>query len=142
MRPSILVSCVLVTGLAVVGMTTRMMAGHPHGDFGTFIADQLSDHSEQLFGIEQPLEESALGPYDGPDNTQAIQVAPGLHVSLVSSSVASAADQIAMWPDDDNPKFLFVCNKKTTTPAGQRLDLSMPAASNATTIVTGLTSCD
>jgi secreted PhoX family phosphatase len=119
-----------------------MKADPPHRDFGSLIANQLSEHSEQLFGIKHPLDESALGPYDGADNTQAIQVAPGLHVSLVSSSVASAADQIAMWPDDDNPKFLFVCDEETTNPAVQRVDLSQPAASNATTIVTGLTSCD
>ena len=142
MRPSLLVSGVLVTGLAVVGMSTRMTAGHPHKDFGSFVQDLLSDHSEQLFGIERPLEESALGPYDGPDNLQAIQVAKGLHVSLVSSSVASAADQIAMWPDNDNPKFLFVCDEETSDPAVQRVDLSKPAGSNATTIVKGLTSCD
>ena len=89
MRPSLLVSGVLVTGLAVVGMTSRMNANHPHGDFGSFVADLLSEHSEQLFGIGHPLGQSALGLYDGPDNLQAIQVAPGLHVSLVSSSVAS-----------------------------------------------------
>jgi secreted PhoX family phosphatase len=141
MRPSLLLSGALVTGLAVVGLTARMTASHPH-DFGTFVADLLRDHSEQLFGIEHPLEESALGPYDGPDNLQAIQLAPGLHASLVSSSVASAADQIAMWPDDDNPKYLFVCDEETTDPAVQRVDLSKPADSNATTIVKGLTSCD
>src|SRR4051794_31695182 len=113
MRPSLIVPCILVTGLAVVGTTSRMIANHPHRDFGTFVADQLRDHSEQLFGIEHPLEESALGPYDGPDNLMAIQVAPGLHVSLVSSSVASAADQIALWPNDDHPTHLFVCDEET-----------------------------
>src|SRR5262245_19926558 len=142
MRLSLLVSGVLVTGLAVVGLTSRMIADHPHGDFGSYVADLLSDASEQLFGICHPLEESALGPYDGPDNLQAIQVAQGLHVSLVSSSVASAADQIALWPDDDNPKYLFVCDEETTDPAVQRVDLSKPAGSNATTIVKGLASCD
>src|SRR5215475_10786649 len=142
MRLSLLVSGVLVTGLAVVGLTSRTIANHPHVDFGTFVADQLSDHAEQLFGIEHTLEESALGPYDGPDNLQAIQVASGLHVSLVSSSVASAADQIAMWPDDDHPKYLFVCDEETSDPSVQRVDLSKPAGSNATTIVKGLTSCD
>jgi secreted PhoX family phosphatase len=142
MRLGLITTCVLATGVAIVGFTSGMKADHPHRDFGSFIADQLSEHSEQLFGIKHPLDESALGPYDGPDNTQAIQVAPGLHVSLVSSSVASAADQIAMWPDNDDPKFLFVCDEETTNPAVQRVDLSKPAASNATTIVTGLTSCD
>src|SRR5215471_16605305 len=142
MRPSLLISGVLVTGLAVVGLTTRMTAGHPHTDFGTFVQDMLDDHSEQLFGIEHTLSESALGPYDGPDNLQAIQVAKGLHVSLVSSTVASAADQIALWPDDDNPAFLFVCDEETSNRALQRVDLSLPPQSNATTLVTGLTSCD
>ena len=142
MRRLLFVSGALVTGLAVVTMTTHIKADHPHVDFGTFVQNILDDHSEQLFGIEHTLEESALGPYDGPDNLQAIQVAKGLHVSLVSSSVASAADQIAMWPDDDNPKFLFVCDEETSDPAVQRVDLSKPAGNNATTIVTGLTSCD
>src|SRR5262245_19279023 len=142
MRPSLLLSGALVTGLALVGLTSRMTASHPHGDFGSFVADVLSDHSEQLFGIGHPLDESALGPYDGPDNLQAIQVAKGLHVSLVSSSVASAADQIAMWPDDDNPKYLFVCDEETSDPSVQRVDLSKPAGSNATTIIKGLSSCD
>src|SRR6476469_10583488 len=47
-----------------------------------------------------------------------------------------------MWPNDDNPQFLFVCDEETSTPAVQRVDLSRPPASNATTIVTGLSSCD
>jgi secreted PhoX family phosphatase len=141
MRPSLLVSGVLVTGLAV-GLTSRLIASNPNLDFGRFVADQLAAHSEQLFGINHPLEQSALGPYDGPDNTQAIQVAQGLQVSLVSSSVASATDQIAMWPDDEHPQYLFVCDEETSNPAVQRVDLSKPPASNATTIVTGLSSCD
>jgi hypothetical protein len=119
-----------------------MRANNPHRDFGTFIEDQLSEHSESLFGIDRPLEESALGPFDGADNLQAIKLAPGLHASLVSSSVASAADQIALWPDDDHPKFLFVCDEETSDPSVQRVDLSKPAGSNATTIVKGLVSCD
>src|SRR5580765_6244358 len=142
MRRSVIGVGAFVIGLAVIGMTSHMRANHRHVDFGTFVESQLSSHSEQLFGFRHPLEESALGPYDGPDNLQAIQVASGLKVSLVSSSVASAADQIAFWPDDDNPKFLFVCDEETSNPAVQRVDLSKPAASNATTIVTGLVSCD
>ena len=142
MRISLVGIGTFVAALTVVGMTSRTRANHPHVDFGTFVESQLREHTEQLFGFKRPLEESALGPYDGPDNLQAIQVAPGLHVSLVSSSVASAADQIALWPDDDHPRFLFVCDEETTNPAVQRIDLSRPASSNATTIVTGLTSCD
>ena len=69
-------------------------------DFGAWVQDQLRDHSEQLFGFRRPLAKSSIGPYDGADNTKAIEVADGLQVSLVSSSVATAADQIAFWPDD------------------------------------------
>src|SRR5262245_56368038 len=141
MRRSLIGTCVLITA-AVLGMTSHMKAGHPPADFGTFVQSQLASHSEQLFGIRHPLEESALGPYDGADNLKAIQVAPGLNVSLVSSSVASAADQIAMWPDDDKPRYLFVCDEETTNPAVQRVDLTKPADSNATTLVIGLQSCD
>src|SRR5262249_13162147 len=48
----------------------------------------------------------------------------------------------ALWPDDANPRFLFVCDEETTDPAVQRVDLSKPPSSNATTIVRGLNSCD
>jgi len=142
MRKSLTIAGALIVVFAVVALPSRTKANHQHRDFGSFVESQLAAHSEQLFGINRPLEESALGPYDGPNNLQAIQVAPGLRVSLVSSSVASAADQIALWPDDDNPKFLFVCDEETTVPAVQRIDLSKPAGSNATTIVTGLLDCD
>jgi Alkaline phosphatase PhoX len=135
-------SGVLIACFTVVAMTSRLMASNPTTDFGAFVADQLSAHAEQLFGFIHPLDESALGPYDGPDNLQAIQVAAGLQVSLVSSAVASAADQIAFWPDDDNPTHVFVCDEETSNPSVQRVDLSGPADSNATTIVIGLSSCD
>jgi hypothetical protein len=123
-------------------MSTRALARNPRADFGAFVEEQLAAHSEQLFGIRHPLSRSALGPYDGPDNTQAIALAPGLRATLVSSSVASAADQIAFWPNDDHPTHVFVCDEETSDPAVQRVDLSGPPNANATTIVKGLSSCD
>ena len=140
-RPLIRFSVFIVV-IAAVLMTARAGAKNPRIDFGSFVQDQLRDHSEQLFGLRHPLDKSALGPYTGADNTQAIQVADGLRVSLVSSSVASAADQIAFWPNDEHPTHVFLCDEETSTPAVQRVDLSGPPSSNATTIVTGLSSCD
>lgn len=140
-RPLIRFSVFIVV-IAAVLMTARAGAQNPRIDFGSFVQDQLRDHSEQLFGLRHPLDKSALGPYTGADNTQAIQVADGLRVSLVSSSVASAADQIAFWPNDEHPTHVFLCDEETSTPAVQRVDLSGPPSSNATTIVTGLSSCD
>src|SRR6187401_1063277 len=140
MRRPILFTCALASGIALTLPTIRAVADE-QPDFGLFIAHQLREHSEQLFGFERPLESSAAGPYDGIDNTRAIEVAQGLRVSLVSSSVASATDQIALWPNDDRPTHLFVCDEETTNPAVQMIDLSKPARSNATTIVSGLESC-
>ena len=134
-----IVRCSLLVGaFGLVWMTAHASAL----DFGAWVQDQLRDHSEQLFGFRHPLTKSSVGPYDGADNLKAIEVADGLEVSLVSSSVASAADQIAFWPDNDNPRYVFVCDEETSTPAVQRVDLTMPPGSNATTIVTGLSSCD
>ena len=133
----------LAGGVGLATLASHVIrAEGSHNDFGLFVADQLRAHSEQLFGFSHPLKESAAGPFNGADNTQAIQVASGLQVSLVSSSVASAADQIALWPDDDHPTHLFVCDEETSNPAVQRVNLSAPPGSNATTIVTGLLSCD
>ena len=131
---------ILLVGALFMTVPTR--AKNPRVDFGAWVRDQLQAHSEQLFGFTHPLEKSALGPYTGANNLQAIQVADGLSVSLVSSSVASATDQIAFWPNDEHPTHVFVCDEETSTPAVQRVDLSGPPASNATTIVTGLSSCD
>jgi secreted PhoX family phosphatase len=37
---------------------------------------------------------------------------------------------------------VFVCDESSSDPAVQRVDLSLPPASNATTILTGITACD
>jgi len=139
MKRSLICASVAAGALALTGLT--VVADGPNADFGAWVQAQLRAHSEELFGFK-PLKESAVGPYDGLDNLQAIQVAQGLKVSLVSSSTASAADQIALWPNDDKPTHLFVCDEETSNPAVQRIDLSQPPATNATTIVTGLNSCD
>src|SRR6185295_14675821 len=66
----------------------------------------------------------------------------GLRVSLLSSAVHFSTDQIVLWPNDSNPKFLFVCDESSSNPAVQKVDLSQPANANASTILTGIVSCD
>ncbi len=135
-------SSLVILFIGAVLMTVPTRAKNPTVDFGAWVQDQLQAHSEELFGFRHPLDKSALGPSTGANNLQAIEVADGLKVSLVSSSVASATDQIAFWPNDEHPTHVFVCDEETSTPAVQRVDLSGPASSNATTIVNGLSSCD
>ena len=63
-------------------------------------------------------------------------------MSLVSSAVGANTDMIALWPNDRRPTHLFVCVETSTNAVVQRVDLSQPADSNATTILSGLVSCD
>lgn len=146
MYRSLVRTSVIIATLTIVVLTARIFAHDAEeraekSDFGSFVQRQLRAHSEKLFGFEDPLEESALGPFDG-DSTQALEVAKGLTVTLISSGGHHSTDQIAMWPDDNHPTHLFVCNEETSNPAVQRIDLSRPANANVTTLVTGLSACD
>ena len=141
MHRSFVRTCAAAAGLALLWLGASPAADDSRADFGLFVAHQLREHSMELFGFRHPLEQSALGPFDGP-SVDALELAHGLKATLISSALENAADQIAMWPDNDHPTHLFVCDEETSVPAVQRVDLSKPADSNATTIVTGLVSCD
>ena len=128
-------------GIAVIGMSTAGLLAQGRGqDFGRFVEQQLAERAAELFGIGHPLAASALGPFTGPAE-QALEVADNLSVRVVSTAVDPLADMIAMWPDDAHPTHLFVCIEGGINGV-QRVDLARPAASNATTIVTGTVSCD
>jgi secreted PhoX family phosphatase len=130
-----------IAATATIGVAPRLIADEDI-DWGLWVQRQLNERSEQLFGVGTPLSKSALGPYTAVDSTNAIKVADGLHVSLVSSAVHFSTDQIVLWPNDTNPTHLFVCDESATNPAVQRVNLSQPAATNAQTIATGIVSCD
>ena len=144
MQRSFILACGFVGCIGVAAISAGSGDGDQHrgrsADFGAWVQEALRANAEQLFGFTHPLRESALGPFDG-SSTQALVVAKGLKVSLVSSAVHFSADQIALWPDDDHPTHLFVCDEESSNPAVQRVDLSRPNA-NATTIVTGIVACD
>src|SRR5438046_6581780 len=110
------------------------------GEFGLAVQRALNERSHELFGILQPLSGSALGPYNGADSTAAIEVAQGLTVSLVSSAVQPSSDMIALWPSDEHPTALFVCDESTSNPAVERVDLSKPATADAPAVTKGLLS--
>jgi secreted PhoX family phosphatase len=110
-------------------------------DFGALVQEKLKNFAPLLFGMAKPLDESAKGPFDGP-SSEALELAKGLKATVVSTAVHFSADQIALWPDDDHPRYLFVCDEEASVPAVQRVDLQQPVGTNATTIVTGLAACD
>lgn len=133
---------IALAAAAAIGIGgSRLIADEDGGDFGLRVQRELNDRAEKLLGADS-LNRSALGPYTAADSTQALSVARGLRVSLVSSAVHFSTDQIVLWPDDRHPTHLFVCDESSSNPAVQRVDLSLPPASNASTILTGIVACD
>jgi hypothetical protein len=140
MKKAVWISCAAVSAAAALSFGPSLFANDDF-DWGRHLQNELNERSNQLFGTGS-LRRSALGPFTDADSTQAIKLAQGLHVSLVSSAVHFSTDQIVLWPNDDHPTHLFVCDESSSNPAVQKVDLSKPAASNATTILTGIVSCD
>ena len=110
---------------AAIGIAPRLLAD-ADVDWGLSVQRQLNERSQQVLGIGTPLRSSALGPYTGADSTNAIRAADGLRVSLVSSAVHFSADQMALWPSDNRPTYLFVCDESSSNPATRSLPHPRP----------------
>jgi hypothetical protein len=134
--------------IAVGGPATIARAADADGDdFGLQVQRLLRAQSLKFLGVRSPLAQSALGPFAGASQ-DALQVAPGLKVHVVSNATDPQADQIALWPDDASPTHLFVCVENFFTGndpdviSVQRIALNGDPDSNAETIVKGISSCD
>ena len=128
--------------LALVAVVGGALAAF--SDYGLEQQTQLQNKSHPLFGVGQPLTESSTADLD---QAQAlanpaglITVAKGLKVSVVSAGKAAPnIDQMVLWPQA-NPQYIIGCNEEgVAEPALQRISL---ANGDATTIATGLNSCD
>ena len=113
-------------------------------DFGLDRQSELQKKSKGLFGVAKPLTESSTADLDATqaadDPAALITVPKGLKVRVVSEGKAAAnIDQMVLWPQA-NPQYVIACNEQgTSSPALQKIALSN---GNATTIATGLSSCD
>jgi hypothetical protein len=116
-------------------------------DWGMDEQAQLQNKSYPLFGVGQPLTQSSTTDFTSAqalaDPAGLITVAKGLKVSVVaagpSDNAAPNIDQMVLWPQA-NPTSIIGCNEEgPTAPALQRISLATGAA---TTIATGLNSCD
>lgn len=110
-------------------------------DFGVRIQNQLTAHSESLFGIEKPLAVSAP-PSTGPiraENQPAsanLLLAKGLKVEYLTRLASDNTDMMVFWPNDDQPTHIFTAVEidpaRTTShgkaqPFVQRIDLTTGA---------------
>jgi secreted PhoX family phosphatase len=132
-------------GLAVVGLATSAAAVGGF-DFGLFRDHQLDAHSEQILGINKPVEASSTESIGGvladADPTALVTLAKGLHARVVTArpNAGPNIDMMALWPNDANPTHLIACNEEGTAQPGlQRIRL---ADGFVETILTGTTSCD
>jgi hypothetical protein len=134
-----------VIALGVVGLTASAAAVSSL-NFGLFRDDQLSAHSEQLFGINEGLDASSTESVDAftanSVPTSLVTLAKGLHARVVTarSNAGANIDMMALWPNDANPTHLIACNEQgTTEPGVQRIRLVDGVVE---TILSGTSSCD
>jgi secreted PhoX family phosphatase len=131
--------------LGVVGLATSA-AAFGGFDFGLFRDHHMDAHSEQLFGIVEPVEASSTESIGAvlaeQDPTELATLAKGLHARVLSArpDLGANIDMMAFWPNATNPTHLIACNEQgTAEPGVQRIRLSDGAVE---TILTGTTSCD
>jgi hypothetical protein len=133
-------------GFTVTGHAVADEAFSGLRDFGSFRDHLLKQHSQKLFGVEEPIgassAESITAAVANADPTRLVTMARGLHVRVVSAAANLGAnvDMMALWPDDRNPTHIIACNEAgTANPGVQRIRLS---DGQVETILTGTSSCD
>lgn len=126
---------------------------HDHGDidFGVKVEKLLNKKSHKLFGIKQPLNESApatTGAYRNESQSASDQVllAEGLNAEYVTRDAGDKTDMMVLWPQDE-PTHLVTCveggrediGMGKFNPAVQRIHLQ---TGTVETILRGMDRCD
>ncbi len=161
---ALLVGVILLFGMYIgtgVNSPSISLAGHKDFkenslDFGILVDKLLNSHSEKLFGIEKPLDESAPateGPYRTVDQEAEDQIllAKGLKVEYLTGDAGNKTDMMAFFPQED-PTHLITCveggrevigtnpdGSDKYNPSVQRIDLS---TGSVETILRGMDRCD
>jgi hypothetical protein len=139
----LLAATAVVLGLIATAAPSLAHRSEPD-DPGADYERRLQRQTERLFGFERPVASAATTPSSTEPGDQAVDVAKGLNVRVVSDRVGENADMIALWPDDEQPSFAIICNEIDGTAPGspatvQRVRLSDGQVSD---MVFGMTSCD
>jgi len=98
----------------------------PAVDFGKVQETALNLGSQALFGFGLPVQQASSTSSLAGNGKDAVQVAKGLSVKVISNQVGGAGDMIALWPNDENPTHSIVCNEDPND------DLTSPTLKEAT----------
>jgi hypothetical protein len=132
----------VIGGVLMLGSAVAVAGGGL--DFGLVRDGELAIASNHLFGVKRPVAASSTQSISQgealADPTKLATLAKGLQARVVTTQGPPVDDQISLWPDDSNPKYLIACNEQDTTDPGLvRIEL---ATGTVSTIVTGTTDCD
>ncbi len=133
----------VIAGVAAAALVTSVAVGLSKSDPGQSYADLLAAQSQAIFGFGRPLDHELSGVFSGPGD-EAVEVAKGLSVKVVSSSVGENADMIGLWPNDTDPTDAIICNEITGDTPGSHATLQRVhlADGAVTDVAFGLVSCD
>lgn len=140
----------LAIGLALIGAAAQApaVANEAPRDFGVMVQDLLHTHSDRLFGVVAPLENSTderdYVPREMARADQRILLARGLKAEYVTRNLGTSGDFIAFWPNAENYSHLIVCIEQGRAAGGrnagvQRVDVN---SGQVETIVYGMNRCD
>jgi hypothetical protein len=143
MRLSFRVLPLIVAAVALVAVVGTALGAY-FDDWGLDRQTQMENKSHTLFGFGQPVPASSTTNLTAAQITAnpagLITVAKGLKVGVVTAgNAAPNLDQMVLWPQS-NPTHIIACNEEgAAQPALQKISL---ATGQATTIATGIISCD
>ena len=109
MSKSLLAFAISTAMAAPVTMAASDVNGN---DFGAGVEHQLSAQSNVLFGVKQPLAESAQGSVareHGQSADSLAMIAKGLHAEILTRQAGNKADMFVFWPNDINPTHTIWC---------------------------------
>ena len=91
----------------VMAAPVTMAASDVNGnDFGAGVEHLLRAQSNVLFGVKQPLAESAQGSVareHGQSADSLVMIAKGLHAEILTRQAGNKSDMYVFWPNDINP---------------------------------------
>ena len=116
------------------------------GDLGLDLQNQVNAHSNQAFGIVQPLQASSTQSIDAAtasaDPTKLVTLAKQLKAKTVAVvDGAPNLDMMSLWPSDSDPQWIIDCNEQGNGDIGL-VRINIATGESETIVQSGLTSCD